>query len=158
MTVHHINIDRKYFEPIRQGKVNLLIFKKRTIKDAQPGDCILASKGNYNVKAFINRCYIKSFDDITEEEAQKAGFLNKEFLRDELIYRYELKPRYNYGKGELNDINNELFFLIELNEEKETKYSLRAPNTTVTLFSKEFNKEFYNYNPEYDSQPWRDLL
>ena len=151
MKVHDISIDRKYFEPVREGRVSLLIFNKKKISDAQPGDFILASFGNYNVKAKISRVYMKAFEDITEEEAVKAGFLNKDFLQESLANEFNLRPVNGYF-GSYN-IDKELFFLIELNTSEEEHYTLNNP-VKVNLYSKEYNKEFYN--PEYDMKPWRD--
>ena len=51
------------------------------------------------------------------------------------------------------NIDKELFFLIELNTLEEEHYTLNNP-VKVNLYSKEYNKEFYN--PEYDMKPWRD--
>ena len=42
MKVHNISsIDRKYFEPIRDGKITLLIFKEKIIHDAEKREIIL---------------------------------------------------------------------------------------------------------------------
>lgn len=151
MKVHDISISRKYFEPIREGQISLLIFNKKKISDAQPGDFILASYGNYNVKAKISRIYMKAFEDITEEEAKNAGFLNKDFLEDFLINEFSLKPIIShFGTPKIDE---ELLFLIELNTEDENHFMINNP-IKVNLYSKEYNKEFYN--PEYDMKPWRD--
>ena len=109
MKVHNINIDRKYFEPIREGKITLLIFKTKVLKNASPGDCILAAKGNYDIKTRFSKYYIKAFEDITEEEARKAGFLNKDFLKEELIHKYDLNPIFDFIDG-VSSIDKELFF------------------------------------------------
>ena len=99
MKTHDISIEQKYFEPIRQGKISLLIFNKKIIDDVEPGDLILASKGNYGVEAVISSIEYKAFKDITEEEAALAGFLNKDFLKDELLNRFELKPKFSLVEG-----------------------------------------------------------
>ena len=151
MKVHNISINRKYFEPIREGQISLLIFNKKKISDAQPGDFILASFGSYNVKAKISRVYMKAFEDITDEEAVKAGFLNKDFLEESLVHDFDLKPVNDYF-GSCN-IDTNLFFLIELNTSEKEHFDLNNP-IKVNLYSKEYNKEFYN--PEYDMKPWRD--
>ena len=151
MKVHDISISRKYFEPIRKGQISLLIFNKKKISDAQPGDFILASYGNYDVKAKISRIYMKAFEDITEEEAKNAGFLNKDFLEEFLINEFSLKPIISYFGAPT--IDEELLFLIELNT-KDENHSLINNPVKVNLYSKEYNKEFYN--PEYDMKPWRD--
>ena len=151
MKVHNISINRKYFEPIREGQITLLIFNKKEISDAQPGDFILSSFGIYNIKAKISRVYIKAFEDITEEEAKNAGFLNKDFLQENLINELDLKSTTTcFGAP---NIDKELLFLIELNTEEE-EHSMLNNSTKVNLYSKEYNKEFYN--PEYDMKPWRD--
>lgn len=152
MKVHNISINQKYFEPIREGKISLLFFKTKVVRDGQPGDYILASKGNYDVKAKIVRTYIKAFEDVTDKEAQKAGFLNKDFLRDELANRYDLKQFFDVITG--TSIDEEIFFLIELNTNEEEHVAINNP-VRVNLYSKQYNKEFYN--PEYDGKPWRDL-
>ena len=167
MKTHHISIKRKYFEPIRKGTITLLIFNKKIIYDAQPGDYIQASFGIYDVKAKISKTYIKSFKEITEKEAKQAGFLTKDFLNDELITEFELTPKYHLG--EKNNIDDEIFFLIKLhnneehhkinnpikkNKEKErdfTQYVINEYKAKELLGNRQF------YNPEYDSEPWRDL-
>lgn len=154
MQVHNISIDKKYFEPIRNGQITLLIFKQKIIEEGNPGDYVLASKGNYDVKAKITRTYIKAFNDITDEEAQKAGFLNKDFLEDELVNKYNLSPSFNISSNFLSTINEELFFLISISTIEEP-FSLSDEVKKVNLYSKEYNKEFYK--PNFEEKLWRDL-
>ena len=153
MQVHNISIKHKYFEPIRNGIINLLIFKTKVLDKESPGDYILAAKGNYDIKAKISRTYIKAFRDITNEEAKRAGFLNKDFLKEELIKEYDLNTVFSLASGHC--IDEELFFLVELNNKEDEHYVLNSP-IKVNLYSKEYNKEFYN--PEYDSKPWREKI
>lgn len=156
MKVHNISIDRKYYEPIRNGKITLLIFDKKVIQDGEIGDYILASHGSYDVKSRIVKAYVKAFENITEEEARKSGFITKDFLKDELINRFDLKATFSFELG--SSIDNELFYIIEIANDKEEPSSekLKFGNlTNVNLYSKEYNKEFYN--PEYDAKPWRDI-
>lgn len=141
MKVHNIIIKHKYFEPIREGKINLLIFKKKVISDEKAGDFILANQGIYEVKAKITRTYMKAFFDITDDEAQRAGFLNADFLKDELINEYDLKPIYHYDTG--NDIDKELFFLVELETNEEDHHKINNP-VKVNLYAKNFDKNFYS--------------
>ena len=151
MKTHDISIEQKYFEPIRQGKISLLIFNKKIIDDAEPGDLILASKGNYGVEAVISSIEYKAFKDITEEEAALAGFLNKDFLKDELLNRFELKPKFSLVEG--NDINEEIFFLIKINtKEGKKNFTIKTP-VKVDLYKKKYWTDMYN--PEYDSL-WSD--
>lgn len=174
MKVHNINIDSKYFEPIREGKITLLIFNKKVLYGIEQDDCIIASKGSYDVKAKIVRTYIKSFKEITENEAQKMGFLDKNFLKDELVRNFDLDKTFDFDSGYITkNIDNEIFFLVEItpvrdvlykksifDDEKNCTiltedYSSIYDNLSVNLYSKEYNKEFYN--PEYDIKPWRDI-
>lgn len=153
MEVHNISINRKYFEPIRDGTISLLIFKKKVIHNGKIGDYILASFGSYDVKAKISGISIKAFEDITEKEARMAGFLNKDFLKDNLISEFDLKSNFNVLSS-LENIDDELFFLVELkiDEDHTMLNNWGYDETKVTLYSKDFNKEFYN--PEYDTKPW----
>ena len=156
MKVHDISINRKYFEPIREGKIKLLIFKKKVIDNINIGDYILASVHNYEVKAKINGFSIKAFSDITEKEARQAGFLTKDFLRDELIRQYKLRDEIPLCSMAPN-IDSELFFLINIETEDEEHQLLNSP-IKVNLYKNSstfYNKKFYN--PEYDDKPWEDL-
>lgn len=155
MKVHDININRKYFEPIREGKIKLLIFKKKVIDDINIGDYILASFHNYEVKAKINGFSIKAFSDITEKEARQAGFLTKDFLRDELIIQYKLREEVTLSI--VPNIDSELFFLINIETEDE-EHQLLSSSIKVNLYKNSstfYNKKFYN--PEYDDKPWGEL-
>lgn len=167
MKIHHISIKRKYFEPVRKGIITLLIFNKKIIYDAHPGDYIQASFGAYDVKAKIARTYIKSFKEITQEEAKQAGFLTKDFLKDELIKEFELEPKYHFG--EINNIDDEIFFLIKLHNDEE-HHKINSSMITEKEKQEEIKRYVVNkyqakdllgnrqfYNPEYDSEPWRDL-
>ena len=84
---------------------------------------------------------MKAFSDITDDEAQRAGFLNADFLKDELINEYDLKPIYHYDTG--NDIDKELFFLVELETKEEDHHKINNP-VKVNLYAKNFDKNFYN--------------
>lgn len=148
MTQHNIRIDKKYFEPIRAGKVTLLIFKKQEIFDFEENDTILSKYGSYEVEAAIKNTCIKSFKYITEEEARAAGFLNKEFLKEELIRKFELTPDFSLYN---QNIDKELFFLIEI-ENKSQLYTELNLNK-VDLYSIDYNKEFYKDWPQYTT--WR---
>ena len=66
MKMHNISIDKKYFEPIRDGRISLLIFDKKVLKNVTTGDCGIASVGNYDVKFKILGTYVKAFEDITD--------------------------------------------------------------------------------------------
>lgn len=153
MQIHDISINNKYFEPIRDGQITLLIFKQKTIHNETPGDFLLASRGSYDVKAKIIKTYLKTFKDITDKEARKAGFLNKDFLKDELIQQYDLKPYFNFETG--SNIDNEIFFLIEITNKKEPEFKIKDEHIKVNLYSNQYNKEFYN--EEYDTKPWEDI-
>lgn len=152
MQIHDVSINNKYFEPIREGKITLLIFKQKVIHDETPGDFLLASRGSYDIKAKIIRTYLKSFKNITDEEARKAGFLNKDFLKDELIQLYDLKPYFSFETG--SNIDNEIFFLVEVSTNAKPKFELKDEHIKVNLYSNQYNKEFYN--EEYDIKPWEE--
>ena len=151
MKVHNVSIEKKYFEPIRQGKITLLIFDKKIIHDAQPGDCILASRGVYDVRARIFDTQIKSFKDITEEEAKLAGFLNKDFLKDELLNRFDLQTKFTLEEGK--NIDDEIFFLIKINTKEEENNMNNF--SKVNLYNNKYNTELYQVNPEYNTI-WSD--
>ena len=135
MKTHNINIDTKYFEPIRDGQIRLLIFDKKAI-NPEPGDCIEARRGEYSVKAIVEKTYIKTFAEITEKEANKAGFITKEFLKDELIRRFKIDTLDQL----LNTIDNYMFFLIKIKFNPTIK---RATTTKRTNMSDDkFDKVF----------------
>lgn len=146
MKMHDININRKYFEPIRKGEIKLLIFNKKVIHNEEPGDCIVAKIGSYDIKAKIKRTYMKSFEEVTETEAKDAGFLNKDFLKDNLIQELDLNTVFSFEAG--RTINNELLFFIELDFSEEKI----LPNN-VDLYRREYDKNYYTIN-----RPWRDIF
>lgn len=151
MTEHNINIERKYFEPIHKGQITLLIFKTQEILELSENDTIKARSGVYEVEAKIESCYIKCFQKVTDEEARKAGFLNKEFLKEELIKRFDLKPIISF----LDDnIDKELFFFIKLEQKNPFKNLSNMTMKNVDLYSKEYNKEFYNPKCNVSTKIW----
>lgn len=147
MKMHNISIDRKYFEPIRDGRISLLIFDKKVLKNVTTGDCGIASVGNYDVKFKILRTYVKAFEDITDNEAMKAGFLNKDFLKDSLINDFDLKPVFSIALG-LN-IDSTLFFIVEISPEFEEENS--QDSVKVNLYKNTYDTNIYEID-------WEDLL
>ena len=147
MKEHNISIDKKYFEPVREGKITLLFFNRKIIHNEEPGDCLIASRGSYDVKGTIKRTYMKSFHDITNEEAQKGGFLNKDFLKDNLIKEFDLDPIFDIEV--LSKIDDEIFFIIELENMKKDEYINNTFN--VDLYTKEYDIEDYYLK----NIPWR---
>lgn len=138
MTEHPINIDTKYFEPTQQNQITLLLFNKQVITDYKPGDTIKLQNAAYTVTKKIKNIEIKSFGDITDKEAQKAGFLNKDFLKDELIQRFRIDGL-NYTLG----IDDLLLFCIHLQENK--------PNTII-FNSKKYKPIYYTLKEELDDK------
>lgn len=142
MKQHDIHIDTKYFEPIRNGQITLLIFNKKEI-NPEPGDCVEARRGEYSVKATVEDCYIKSFSEITEDEAKAAGFITKDFLKDELIRRFKIDTLDQL----LNTIDNYLFFLIKIKQDK--PYALN--NIKVNFSDNDFNDLFEKEPDMYET-------
>lgn len=155
MTTHEIFIDRKYFEPIREGKITLLIFKQKVIENPSIDDYIKASFGAYEIKARIVDYFYKTFGEITENDSRKAGFISKDFLRDELHHKYQLN-----STDYLGDYSGEIFFCIEIDNELENNeiedniYDYTKNLTNVRLYKNFFKEQ--PYNPEYDLKLWRD--
>lgn len=147
MKMHNISIDKKYFEPIRDGRISLLIFDKKVLKNVTTGDCGIASVGNYDVKFKILGTYIKAFEDITENEAMKAGFLTKDFLKESLINDFELKPVFSLGSG--SNIDSTLFFIVEISTEFEEDNS--QDSVKVNLYKNTYDTNTYKVD-------WEDLL
>ena len=85
MKIHSINIDEKYLKGIKNGQINLLVFTRQIIHDYAPGDILELKAGALNTRMRILKGYLKSFSEITEDEAVSSGFLNKDFLKDELF-------------------------------------------------------------------------
>lgn len=148
MTQHNIRIDKKYFEPIRTGEITLLIFKKQEIFNFKENDTILSKYGSYEIEAPIKSTYIKSFRYITNEEARAAGFLNREFLKEELIKKFELTPDFSLYS---QNIDKELFFIIELKKEEKTHADYLT--NIVDLYNYKYDKKFYNDWPQHKT--WR---
>lgn len=153
MKVHNININNKFFEPINNGQITLLIFDKKKIHNEKPGDCIVSKVGAYEIRAVIKKTYIKSFDEITDEEAIKAGFLNKDFLKDDLINRFDIEPLFDLEK--ITTIKDELFFLIEI---EGSKKELNNNTLNVNLYTNESNKDYYINDKNYYTKLWKNKL
>ena len=123
---------------------------------------ILDGKSN-KLMMIVGPCSIHDPDAALEYAGKLKELADKVSDRIFMVMRvYFEKPRTTIGwKGLINDpdingsynIDKELFFLIELNTLEEEHYTLNNP-VKVNLYSKEYNKEFYN--PEYDMKPWRD--
>lgn len=165
--IHDINLPVKYFEPIQNKKIKLLIFDKKVINEYSEGDKISIKKGAYEVSSLIKKTYIKSFGEITPKEVEKAGFISKDFLKDELISRFDIDG----FEVLLGDFDSRIFFFIELKEEKEEKEKTYFSNTTTSIpndyfdfFGKKIEKiddwtdeiSKVRYNMEYYDKPWRD--
>ena len=169
--IHNVKLPVKYFEPIRNKEITLLIFERKVIDKFSQGDRISLRNGGYEVNSLIEDTYIKSFGEITEEEAKRAGFLNKDFLKDELSQRFNIDGLDIL----LTDFNSKIFFFIDL-KRKGTPYASMKKNTTkvsdVTKTSKDYFDFFgkkieriddwtnqfpkVKYNMEYYEKPWRD--
>lgn len=107
---HKIHLDRKFFEPIKEGKITLLVFDKKNIGEWKSGDYVYMNYGAYEVSASIKNTYVKAYEDITDEEANKMGFLNKDFLADDIIRRFNIDSLDFF----LNDLKGRFFFIIEV--------------------------------------------
>ena len=163
--IHDINLPVKYFEPIRNEEITLLIFERKVIDKFSQGDKISLRNGGYEVEALIGDTYIKSFGEITEKEAKKAGFLNKDFLKDELISRFKIDALETF----LTNFDSRIFFFVDLTIKGEPKASLKKNTTKISndyfdFFGKKIERidDWTNqfpkvkYNMEYYEKPWRD--
>lgn len=169
--IHNINLPTKYFEPIRNKEITLLIFERKVIDKFSQGDKISLRNGGYEVEALIEDTYIKSFGEITKEEAKRAGFLNKDFLKDELSQRFKIDGIDIL----LTDFNSRIFFLVDL-KRKGIPYASMKKNTTKDLDTTKISDDYFDffgkkmekiddwtneiskvkYNMEYYDKPWRD--
>lgn len=118
MTEHNINIDTKYFEPVHDKKITLLIFDKKII-DCKPNDKLTLQNGSYSVTATIEKTEIKSFGELTEKEVQKAGFITKDFLKDEMFRRFDIQPI-----DFLRTIDGFLIYCIYLKEQSKYTFNI----------------------------------
>ena len=58
---------------------------------------------------------MKSFGDISDDEARKAGFINKDFLQDELVRRFEID-----GLSFILGIDDLLLFCVYLEDDNKS--------------------------------------
>ena len=163
--IHDVKLPVKYFEPVRKKEIKLLIFERKVIDKFSQGDKISLRNGGYEVEALIGDTYIKSFGEITEKEAKKAGFLNKDFLKDELICRFKIDALETF----LTNFDSRIFFFVDLTIKGEPKASLKKNTTKISndyfdFFGKKIERiddwtdQFpkVKYNMEYYEKPWRD--
>ena len=163
--IHDVKLPVKYFEPVRKKEIKLLIFERKVIDKFSQGDKISLRNGGYEVEALIGDTYIKSFGEITEKEAKKAGFLNKDFLKDELICRFKIDALETF----LTNFDSRIFFFVDLTIKGEPKASLKKNTTKISndyfdFFGKKIERidDWTNqfpkvkYNMEYYEKPWRD--
>ena len=163
--IHDVKLPVKYFEPVRKKEIKLLIFERKVIDKFSQGDKISLRNGGYEVEALIGDTYIKSFGEITEKEAKKAGFLNKDFLKDELICRFKIDALETF----LTNFDSRIFFFVDLTIKGEPKASLKKNTTKISndyfdFFGKKIERiddwtdQFpkVRYNMEYYEKPWRD--
>lgn len=163
--IHDAKLPVKYFEPVRKKEIKLLIFERKVIDKFSQGDKISLRNGGYEVEALIGDTYIKSFGEITEKEAKKAGFLNKDFLKDELICRFKIDVLETF----LTNFDSRIFFFVDLTIKGEPKASLKKNTTKISndyfdFFGKKIERiddwtdQFpkVKYNMEYYEKPWRD--
>lgn len=163
--IHDVKLPVKYFEPVRKKEIKLLIFERKVIDKFSQGDKISLRNGGYEVEALIGDTYIKSFGEITEKEAKKAGFLNKDFLKDELISRFKIDALETF----LTNFDSRIFFFVDLTIKGEPKASLKKNTTKISndyfdFFGKKIERidDWTNqfpkvkYNMEYYEKPWRD--
>ena len=163
--IHDVKLPVKYFEPVRKKEIKLLIFERKVIDKFSQGDKISLRNGGYEVEALIGDTYIKSFGEITEKEAKKAGFLNKDFLKDELISRFKIDALETF----LTNFDSRIFFFVDLTIKGEPKASLKKNTTKISndyfdFFGKKIERiddwvdQFpkVKYNMEYYEKPWRD--
>ena len=115
MTKHSVNLDIKYFEPVYLGEITLLIFDKQVITDYKEGDSVLLQNSSYVVLKKIKNIEMKSFGDISDDEARKAGFINKDFLQDELVRRFEID-----GLSFILGIDDLLLFCVYLEDDNKS--------------------------------------
>ena len=176
--IHNVSLPVKYFEPIRKKEIKLLIFERKVIDKFSQGDKISLRSGGYEVEVPIGNTYIKSFGEITEKEAKKAGFLNKDFLKDELICRFKIDTLETF----LTNFDSRIFFFIDLTIKGIPEASFKKNINTITIppnstippktkkdddyfdfFGKKYKKiddwtkiPIVKYNMEYYEKPWRD--
>lgn len=115
MTKHSVNLDIKYFEPVYLDEITLLIFDKQVITDYKEGDSVLLQNSSYVVSKKIKSIEMKSFGDISDDEARKAGFINKDFLQDELVRRFEID-----GLSFILGIDDLLLFCVYLEDDNKS--------------------------------------
>lgn len=82
-----------------------------------------------------------TFKDITEEDAERAGFLTKELLASHLcnIYNISFIPIGTYNSF----LDNKLFYMVNFTDDIEEEHSNFFIDYTIQM-----------YNPEYDIKTW----
>lgn len=154
MTTHYIkNLDYKYIKGIQEDKINLLIFTKQRIHNAKVGDKLELSSSRLeeSLKMVIEKWGYKSFQEITDKEAQQAGFLTKEFLMDELlsINDFDVITRFD-------DLKDVILFLVYI--VKEEDYSEKPINLGYTWNGSSIDKSpFVNIFEKYKKKDYGSL-
>ena len=154
MKTHYLkNLDYKYIKGIEDGQISLLIFTKQKIHDVNSGDIlqIITSRLTDNLEVVILKTEYKSFEELTEKEAKKAGFSNKDFLKDELLRTNDFDIITKFD--ELKDV---ILFLVTITKKEDCEslktedkrilnddYTCTMSYPFVDIFDKYKNRTFY---------------
>ena len=104
-----------YLKGIKDGKITVLFFKQKKFNDINPGDLIKIHSSYDQAKAYFVKDKIISFDLITDEIAQKAGFINVDLLAYHLINEMSIDTLIY---TDLKDyIKNELFYMLVISDD-----------------------------------------
>ncbi len=88
--MRHLCIDSKYLEKILKGeKKSTIRLKRKKMAKFSKGEIVLINSGGKIVaKALIKDCKVKKVSELTDEDAKKDGFANKEELLRALKRHY----------------------------------------------------------------------
>ena len=135
------------FRGIKEGKITSLIFDEEIFQGIKRNELVEFVSTNQKIKMYFISSRIVSFKDITDEDAKKCGFINRDLLAYYLIEKYGINLFFVGDYPEL--FNNKLFYIININEspiEIDDQKTIVLNNTTW---------KYYDYNVEYDDKPWR---
>ena len=145
------------FRGVKEGKITSLIFDEDEFQNIEEGELITFESFEDKIRMYFVSSKIVPFKNITDEDAEKCGFRNRDLLAHYLMNRYNTSSFFvgNYP----NKFDKKLFCLIQIKEDFVNSYS--TDNNTITFSYKTVDvpKKFTNmqfYNPEYDDIPWRD--
>ena len=140
----------EFFRGVRNGKITALIYDHDILQGIKRGEIIEICCSQDKVKMYFISSKIVPFKNITDEDAKECGFLNRDLLARYLMDKYNIDIFFtgNYP----DSFDKYLFCLIYINE---SPLELSGRKKIVNSLTAGYNIRYYDYNAEYDDEPWR---